>query len=395
MLPYMTRQRLEAVLSALERYFADTDPSHLSPIADIIMEELHLSSQDLLLRQISSHPYTITQFGKVLVRSNYVPLDGPSEPLIRRIRDQLWKDEAERQFLTIRRFLPTGGYYYGYNLFTKEAAYVILNAAPIVITSSTEPWRRELMYETELGLLTRLEVKIISTLFFSSYSWRGPFFYFIFGPDPIDIPASLGLDPGSSLSPATLPRLSLVLEVFDRFGLVESHVATHPQPPQGTFKFRQQPLDPSRSSHFYDSFDLQDNLALRTAFLLIKSASLWSYGGHIYGEDAAANLFFALEGCLHLIHRRISSSPNFQFAPVLKHIETLFTSKPGYAGMLEDAHEKQVQIVHPEPRVDIGWLPNLMADDFYENFGMANDLFYYAITGDTLPDEDSQALAAG
>ena len=244
------------------------------------------------------------------------------------------------------------------------------------------------MHETELGLLTRREVKVLATLFFSSYSWHGPFFYFIFGPDPIDIPASLALGSASSLAPTLLPRLSLIIEVFDRFNVVEGNPAPPVQVTRGPFEFRQQPLDHSRSALFYDAFDLEDNLTLRTAFLLVKSASLWSHGGRIYGEDAAANLFFALEGCLHLIHRRISSSSKFQFAPVVEHIEALFSSKPGYPGMLEDAHEKRVQIVHAEPRIDVGWLPNLMADDFYENFGMANDLFYYAVTGDTLPEEE-------
>lgn len=389
MLPYMTRQHLETVLSSLERYSADKDSVHLAPVANVIMQELHLAPQDPILRQICSHPYTITQFGEALVRSTHLPFDDPDEPLSKRIRDQLWKDRSDSQYVTIRRFLPSGGYYYGYDYFTPEAAYAILNAAPILVTISAEPWHKEMMFETELGLLTRLEVKVIATLFFSSYSWHGPFFYFIFGPDPIEVPASVALDEGSSLSPAALPRLSFVLEVFDRFRLVEARSAVPQLPTQGPFEFRQQALDPSRSSGFYQAFDLQDNLALRTAFLLIKAASLWSHGGHIYGEDAAANLFFALEGCLHLIHRRFNSSANFQFAPVVQHIETVFPSKPGYPAMLEDAHEKRVQIVHPEPRIDIGWLPNLYADDFYENFGMANDLFYYAITGDTLPDEDT------
>lgn len=66
----------------------------------------------------------------------------------------------------------------------------------------------------------------------------------------------------------------------------------------------------------------------------------------------------------------------------------MFPEKPGYVDMIREAYEKRIQIVHPEPRHDIGWLPNVYADDFYENYGMANDLIYYAITGFTFPDED-------
>jgi hypothetical protein len=124
---------------------------------------------------------------------------------------------------------------------------------------------------------------------------------------------------------------------------------------------------------------------LRTAFLLLKAASLWPHGGHIFGEEATADLFFALEGCLHLIHRRISPGRPFVFKPVLAHIEALFPERPGYPEMIEEAYEKRIQIVHAEPREAIGWLPNLYADDFYDNYGMGNDLLYYAITGSKLP----------
>ena len=112
------------------------------------------------------------------------------------------------------------------------------------------------------------------------------------------------------------------------------------------------------------------------------------YGSNIFSEDAVANIFFGLEGCLRLIHRRLSGSKNFAIAPTLDHIEKAFPQKPFYVEMITDSYEQRIEIIHPEPRTDREWVPFITADDFYENYGMVIDLIYYAITGEALPEEE-------
>jgi len=387
MLPYMIQQRIDAVLSALEQYAADSDQVQLKRVAHNIIEDLQLPSHSPVVEAICSHPRTVREFGAALVQAGGGSLEHEQPSVARRIRKLLRRARYEDDQIRIRRFSAEGGSYYGYDFFTQDSAYAILTAEPVLITRITEAWSKELFLETEVGVLTRAEVKLIATLSFSIHSWHGPMFYFLFGPEPIDLPASLLLDTPFSIRPEILPRLAIATEVFDRIRLLEYRDVSAPPFPHNPFHFRREPLEMSRAMEFYNAFSLDDRLALRTAFLLLKSASLWTHGGRIFGEEATANLFFGMEGCLHLIHRRISGSPNFELAPVMKHVESVFPDKPGYVGMVQDAYEKRIQIVHPEPRQNIGWLPNVYADDFYENYGLANDLIYYGITGRTHPPE--------
>lgn len=317
MLPQMARERLDILLSALEQHAADPDPVHLKPIAHDMIEDLHLPCQDPVMEAICSHPDTVRQFGAALVRAYHVPIEDEQQPLTIRIRELLWGRRADYDQIRVRRFSPEGGRYYGYDFFTEDSAYAILTAEPMLITRITEAWREELSLETELGVLTRPEVRLIAALLFSMHSWHGPVFYFLFGPEPVDLPASLLLGSPFSIRSEVLPRLAIAMEVFDRIRLLDYPDLSARGYANARFQFRAQRLDVPRAMRFYNAFSLADNLALRTAFLLVKSASLWTHGGHIFGEEATANLLFGLEGCLHLMHRRISGSAKFEFNPVI------------------------------------------------------------------------------
>ncbi len=105
----------------------------------------------------------------------------------------------------------------------------------------------------------------------------------------------------------------------------------------------------------------------------------------MFAEDAIANTFFGLEGCLRLIHRRFVGRGNFEIKPTVDHVEKVFREMPGYPDMLKECHAQRVCLVHPEPRGQQQWVPPVRADDFYENYGMAIYLAYYAVTGVVLP----------
>ncbi|HFL2538685.1 TPA: hypothetical protein ACG3G9_003850, partial [Clostridioides difficile] len=67
-------------------------------------------------------------------------------------------------------------------------------------------------------------------------------------------------------------------------------------------------------------------------------------------EDACANLFFGLEGCLRLLNRKFFTNENFNFKNTIQMIQQTFDYAPGYKCMLEDVYSKRVNIVHPESK---------------------------------------------
>lgn len=388
MLPLMFRERLKIVLAAIQGYSADSNPKLLEPLVPAIIEDLHLPSSDPLLEDICRHPYTAREYARAVLVSQHLALDEPKNADAKTLWGLLRKTQSNEPQVRIRQFSPTGGRYYGFPLYMEDSAYLILNAEPVLITNLTKDWQNELLFHIELGVLARLEVKLLATICFSLYNWHGPSFYFMIGPKPLDLPISLIGVSDSKIVPDILPRLTIAQEVFKRLHRLERTKSDFTEAQFAHFDFRPHKLDDGRLQRFYMQFSLDDYLALRTAYVLLKSAALWVHGGSSFGEEATANLFFGIEGCLHLIHRRLGKSPDFEINPVVQHIKSTFSEKPGYPEMIEDAYDKRIQIVHPNYSEEIGWLPNLEADDFYENYGMANDFLYYAITGDKLPDSN-------
>ena len=125
-------------------------------------------------------------------------------------------------------------------------------------------------------------------------------------------------------------------------------------------------------------------LLTRTAFLFIKAASLWSDNSQFYGEDACANLYFALEGCLRHISVKHLSQQSYVYKSTKEYIVKNLSTLENIIDNLDYSHELRTQIVHPDAMAKLGWFPELFADDFYEYFGLANELFYFAVTKTSL-----------
>jgi hypothetical protein len=228
---------------------------------------------------------------------------------------------------------------------------------------------------------------MLASLAFSIPTTHGPICYFQFCDEVFDIPASVVSGGQAILDNSTIERIHNVVNILWRMKLSDPWGFKKVFGEVSPFGFRTQDIKPELTKRFYKNFNLHDELALRTSFLLLKGATLWRQAGFIFGEEATGDLFFALEGCLHLIHRRIFGNSQFEIDSTMAHIEQVFNDKPGYVELLEDVYQKRVQLVHPITKDGPAWLPSLMADDFYENYGIAVDLLFYAITGEKLPDE--------
>jgi len=378
---------LDKLLSILQEY-EDTgkivvDQTVRGHIERTVRIPITVASENQLL----SHPFILREYGNLLVHR--IGFHAIGQDRDRKVRDVIWGREEEDVYFRVRRFRPQEGYYYGLPFVNSTAAYTFWSEEPVLITVLSKQWKNELLMKSELGWLSRPEVKMLASLAFSIPTTHGPTSYFQFSDEVYDIPASVVSGGQSILDDSTIQQIHNVVNILRRMKLSDSWGFQKVFGEASPFGFGTQDIKPELTKRFYQNFNLHDELTLRTSFLLLKAATLWRQAGFIFGEEATGNLFFALEGCLHLIHRRIFGNSQFRIDPIMTHIEQVFAEKLGYPESLEYAYEKRVQLVHPITKNDLTWLPSLMADDFFENYGMAVDLLFYAITGEKLPDESS------
>ena len=347
-----------------------------------IGEWLRMPTGDPMVAALVVHPFMLSRFAWAL-----------SDRLghnLRKERDQRLPDlrsldESTTVFVRIRRFQAQHGRYFGYPFLADDAYYSFWDDSPVLLTMVPREWLDEQRRETDLGWIARPEVRMLASL---SFSVSSGVCRFQLSDDVYDVPEEVVLAGESGFSEPVLRRALAVARILARAKSSTIHGYESTFVEFVPYEFRTQGIAREKTRRFYESFSIQDDVMLRTAFFLLKAQMLWTYPGQMFAEDACANLFFGLEGCLRLIHRRAAGTPNFELESTLQHIEDTFTARPGYGWMLKDAYEKRIQIVHPEPRTKTPWLPPLSADDFYENYDMAIDLIYYAVTGELLPRED-------
>ncbi len=114
-----------------------------------------------------------------------------------------------------------------------------------------------------------------------------------------------------------------------------------------------------------DNFSIRNHLLLRTSNYLLKSSMLWE--NRSFGEEAIVNIFFAIEGCLHLIQKKYGDNNTRLNRKLLKKVfvEKIHNGENLYS-FIEDGYYKRISLVHAEPDWGAQWSPFLMADDFYD-----------------------------
>lgn len=373
-------EKVDRVLSVLEDYSRTGQVGNVTVIRQIMIDSLRIASGGPLVEEVIVHPFILWRFAYAV--SDRLANDIGTKRLFRLGKLRVW-EQSTSNYVRIRRFRPEGGVYWGFPFQAEDGHYFFWDDEPILLTRVSKEWLEEQRWGTELGWIVRPEVRMLASL---SFPVEDGFCWFQLSNEVYDVPEDLIVGDEPALSQGAVERASIAMRILTRPEMADDSDFKSRVFKSCPYEFRTEWVSPENARKFYDCFDINDDLTLRIAFYLLKSVMLWNYEGQIFGEDACANLFFGLEGCLRLIHRRIFGTPNFEFQPTLAHIEDTFNM--GYDRWLKDAHEKRVKIVHPEPRMKTGWLPSLMEDDFYENYEMAMDLVYYAVTGEILPRDD-------
>lgn len=378
----MDHLHLDVIFSALEEIAENGSLDNPDLIVSGICEMTDLPKGDKEISGILANPHVIRTFAESRYFQQIIQKGDPaqSKKFLQLIRPKTQSEELIR----IRRFRSIGGRYPAQDFRTETGIYGLINFEPLLITRYPSEWQKE-GFAAELGSLTRGEIKILATLMFSLFA-GGPYLYFQFLDHVYDLPKKLILGDGGSISSISLGRAKRVLQILDRIKPPSQGWFQLTHDPAGRYEFSGHEHKIDRLEKLNSAFELTNDLALRTAFLMIKAASLWTTGGSVFRENALADLLFGLEGCLHLVYQHFNPGANFEIQPTFDHIEIMFPHFPGYVPILLDAYDKRIQIVHPENRVDSNWIPNLWAEDFYDNFGLGTDLFYYALTGEILPE---------
>lgn len=387
-------KKIDVVLSTLRHFKQTGKVSNPEIIRQDIEEYIQMPVGDTLFESIIIHPQIIKEYMVSLwSHLKRTDLDKQRLDLMSHFSQDLQGlGDESIEWIRVRKFNPLGDFvYYGAPFSVNNDYYGFWNDEPILITTMSQEWLNEERYSEIGGWITRPEVRMLAALSFSGPSWHGPKCYFSLS-EVYNLPSNFIFLDTREYTATTLDRLQKAISTISRLRLNRPATFKLASKDISPYKFRNKGLLPENVKLFFNCFDIKDNLELRTSFCLLKSAMLWVHGiwywARIFEEDAVANLFFGLEGCLRLIHRRFSGGKNFAVKPTLDHIEKVFSKKPGYVEMITTAYEQRIEIVHPEPRMEKSWVPFIRADDFFEGYGMAIDLIYYAITEEILPVED-------
>ncbi len=93
------------------------------------------------------------------------------------------------------------------------------------------------------------------------------------------------------------------------------------------------------------------------------------------------NVQIAREASLVLIRERLLSAenPNPSFKDAHQHISDNLEMGANLASFLEAQHDLWVTIKHPLNNLELAWIPQLMADDFYRTYKSLVHLYRYLL----------------
>ncbi|MGC8757811.1 MAG: hypothetical protein ACP5QX_05120 [Caldisericaceae bacterium] len=142
----------------------------------------------------------------------------------------------------------------------------------------------------------------------------------------------------------------------------------------------------------FDNFNIRSNLLLKTSYYFIKALML-IYSNLAFAEEATADVFFCLEGCMHLMQKKYGikgarlnlSKLQAIFKENLPRGEELFE-------YMQEVYERRNELVHAKLDWGVEWPVSLYADDLFENIDLCKELLNFVLIGRWIEDEKEKEV---
>ena len=264
--------------------------------------------------------------------------------------------------------LGTSGRYPNVELHLGTSHYAFRSGVPIMVTQDDPS-----SWDSEVSFLNAQELKLSAAIMLAP---ENPGFAVYFG-------GRTGLRISSSAF-TDLPLHSMIDLVYELLLLRSARLKSFGESalPAGDSTFHFAAFDGGSKAFqtIFDSINVADELLMRTLFFLVKCRMLW--GNPCFGEDAIANVMFCLEGTLLLVQRRQGLSDEKIDIKALDGIfKAAFDRGEELFDFIKEGYDKRISIVHPSPTEGPKWIPQLLADDFYEYYDVARMLLIYLASG--------------
>lgn len=131
-------------------------------------------------------------------------------------------------------------------------------------------------------------------------------------------------------------------------------------------------------NQLFDNFSIQNDLLLRTCNYFIKARMHWD--NDINAEEAVNSNFFCLEGCLHLIQKKLGDlKPKLNRKLLLDFFKNDFPNGENLFDFIQEGYSKRISLVHAEPEWGAEWDPFIISEDYYEYFKICRILLNFVL----------------
>lgn len=282
-----------------------------------------------------------------------------------------------RSFVQYRE-LDVNGIYPNLTIARRGARYIINQGYPILITSNHSS---EYIPSSEVAWITRNELRFATSVVCAATDRM----FYLF----ISYPGGVRVDHEHLKTVPPAHRTSFLAEwtrIQNYFSPINGLFSRTPKRDVTGYEFGPFEKYLTTFDQLYNAFHIQDQLLMRTASCFVKAILLWT--NPVFGEDAIANVFFSLEGCLFLIQRKHGNREakiNLDqlkaiFGKTFPHGENLFE-------FITEAYDKRISIVHPLPRWGAEWSPFLSAEDYYDYLRICKSLLNYVLINRIIEDD--------
>lgn len=347
---------------------------HFNQTFKKILDLLELPRPNKELKKHFAHPSILKSLlihalsNEQLTRGDRIELQSYISKALKKLSNQ-----KEKYFVRFRVLAP-GGIYPNLELNRNNCHYSIQNQLPIIWTKNKSTKDRTIFDSTVINWLTRNELKLATSILCAGAGNR--FYLFFTGHNTVEVDWECISKIPNSLK---IPFLNEYFELNNKFTPIGVHSWNRTPIYDSTFyRFRNFDRQINSFEKVFDKFSIQDELLLRTCNYFVKSIMHWE--NTINAEEAIANVFFTLEGCLHLIQKKFgdySTKLNFKL------LKTVFKQEieqgEDLLDFIKEGYSTRITLVHPEPVWGAKWRPFISSEDFYEYFQISRSLLIFIL----------------